>query len=31
MADKVIETITHIETVGKKKATIDRIQAHLFK
>ena len=31
MADKVIETITHTETVGKKKATIDRIQAHPFK
>ena len=31
MADKVIEIITHIKSVSRKKVTIDRIRAHLCK
>ena len=31
MTDKRIGTITHIESMRKKKATIGRIQAHLRK
>ena len=31
MADKVIEPITYIKSVSKKKVTIDRIHAHLCK
>ena len=31
MADKVIASISHIRTVSKKKATIDKILAHLSK
>ena len=31
MEDKVIETITHIKSVSKKKPSIDRIKTHLLK
>ena len=31
MANEVIGTITHIKSVSRKKATIDRIRAHLCK
>ena len=30
MEDKVIETITHINSVGKKKQSIERIKTHLL-
>ena len=31
MADKFIETITHMKPMRKKKATIDRTQPHLWR
>ena len=31
MEDKIIETITYIKSVSKKKASIDRIKTHLLK
>ena len=31
MEDKVIETITYIKSVSKKKPSIDRIKTHLLK
>ena len=31
MEDNVIETITHIKSVSKKKPSIDRIKTHLLK
>ena len=31
MEDKVIDTITYIKSVSKKKPSIDRIKTHLLK